>query len=62
MPENVSVASVAVRFAKETSAAPTVAQVHTPDALVERANWLVQEEPPYAAATPEVVSTSPVEP
>lgn len=52
VPEKVSDASVEVRFASETSAAPTVAQVAAPRAESERANWLVQEVPVYCATKP----------
>ena len=51
-PENVSVASVAVRSARSTSPATTVAQVATPKAERDRTNWLVQDDPAYSANAP----------
>ena len=53
VPEKVRVASVAVRFARETSPATTVAQVADPRAESERTNWLVQDVPAYSANKPE---------
>ena len=43
---------MAVKFASETSAAPTVAQVATPRADSERVNWLVHDVPAYSAKSP----------
>lgn len=51
--------SVAVRFAKDTSAAATVAHV-PPETVKARRNWLVQVVPAMVLTTPEVVITRPV--